>query len=215
MRQNNSFRLVISIIGLAFLLLSFPSFAVEFSTAELERLQSGKTVRRPLSQSRQNGFYGGTGWAIVDAPADVVFAAIQDWDAYPSVFPRTVSAKELARDKNRSLVRLEMGYKFLSVEYHLNVKRSPENNTVSFTLVPSRAHDIDSVHGYWRLFPQKDGRTLIAYGVALKIPSGIVAFLGKRLEKELEDDLIGLPRYIKRWVEKPSGNRYRQMTAQK
>ena len=214
MRHNNKFGIIIPTIGLALLLFSFPSFAVEFSTAEIDRLQSGKTVRQPLSKSRQNGFYGGTGWAIVDAPADVVFAAIQDWDAYPDVFPRTVSAEELSRDKNRSLVRMELGYKFLSVEYHLNVKPDPEKNTVSFSLVPNRPHDIESVHGYWRLFPQKDGRTLVAYGVAVKVPSGIVTFLGKRLEKELEDSLIGLPRYIKRWVEEPSGNRYRRLTAQ-
>jgi ribosome-associated toxin RatA of RatAB toxin-antitoxin module len=197
------------------MLISFPSFAVEFSTAEIDRLQSGKTVRQPLAKSRQNGFYGGTGWAIVDAPANVVFAAIQDWDVYPDVFPRTVSAEELSRDKNRSLVRMKMGYKFLNIEYHLTVKPSREKNTVSFSLVPNRPHDIESAHGYWRLFPQKDGRTLVAYGIAVKIPAGIVTFLGKRLEKELEDSLIGLPRYIKRWVERPSGNRYRQMTAQK
>jgi hypothetical protein len=49
----------------------------------------------------------------------------------------------------------------------------------------------------------------------VKLPSGIVTFLGKRLEKELEDSIIGLPRYIKRWVEKPTGNRYRKMTARK
>jgi ribosome-associated toxin RatA of RatAB toxin-antitoxin module len=215
MRHDNKFKLVISTVGLAFLLVSGPSFAVDFSTVEIERLQSGKTVRQPLSKSRQNGFYGGTGWAVVDAPADVVFAAIQDWDAYPEVFPRTVSAKELSRENDRSLVRMEMGYKFLSIEYHLNVKPNREQNTISFSLVPSRPHDIESVHGYWRLFPQKDGRTLVAYGIAVKLPAGIVTFLGNRLERELEDGIIGLPRYIKRWVEKPTGNRYRKMTARK
>ena len=215
MRHSNKFRIIIPTIGLAFVLISSPSLAVEFSEAELERLQSGRTVRQPLAKSRQNGFYGGTGWAIVDAPAHVIFAAIQDWDAYPKVFPRTVSAKELSRDKNRSLVRMELGYKFLSVEYHLDVKPIPEKNTVSFSLVPNRPHDIESVRGFWRLFPQKDGRTLVAYGVAVQVPAGIVTFLGNRLEKELEDGLIGLPRYIKKWVEKPTGNRYRKMTARK
>ncbi|MCP4197664.1 MAG: hypothetical protein GY762_10995 [Proteobacteria bacterium] len=215
MGHNNKFKFVTAIVGLAFLLISGPSSAVDFSTAEIKRLQSGKTVRQPLSKSRQNGFYGGTGWAIVDAPADVVLAAIQDWDAYPDVFPRMVSAKELSYKNDRSLVRMEMGYKFLSVEYHLTVKPNRDQNTVSFSLVPNRPHDIESVHGYWRLFPQKDGRTLVAYGIAVKLPSGIVTFLGKRLEKELEDSLIGLPRYIKRWVERPTGNRYRKMTARK
>jgi hypothetical protein len=55
----------------------------------------------------------------------------------------------------------------------------------------------------------------VAYGIAVKLPAGIVTFLGNRLERELEDGIIGLPRYIKRWVEKPTGNRYRKMTARK
>ncbi|MCP4599696.1 MAG: hypothetical protein GY847_04015 [Proteobacteria bacterium] len=203
------------IVALMVISIQSDSFAIDFSKNDLERLEIGKTVKKPLAKSGQGGFFGGTGWALVDAPADIVWAALQDWDAYPDVFPRTVSTKELYRTKEHSLVHMELGYKILSVEYYLNVVRDPDKKMVSFTLVHNRPHDIEETRGYWRLFPQKDGRTLIAYAIAVQVPRGIVVFLGKSMEEEMEGDLIGLPKYIKRWVESPSGNRYRQMTAKK
>ncbi len=200
---------------IAFTVVSFPgrSSAIDFTHKELERLQAGKTVNKPLAKSGKGGFFGGTGWAIVDAPVDVVWAAIQDWGAYPDVFPRTMAVKELRKRGKQSLVHMELGYKILRVKYDVNIVRDADKKMLSFNLVHDRPHDLEETRGYWRLFPQKDGRTLVAYAVAVQVPAGIVAFLGSKLEKKLTRYLIQLPKFVKRWVESPSGNRYRTMTA--
>ena len=187
--------------------------AIDFTGSEIARLQSGRTVRKPLANSRQDGFFGGTGWALIDAPADVVWAALQDWEAYDDVFPQTVGATELSSKDNRSVVLMELGYRIFSVKYELDVSRDNKNRTMSFGLAENRPHDIESARGYWRVFPQKDGRTLLEYAISVQLPAGLANLLSKRLQKELEDSLVGLPRYVKKWVEGPSGNRYRQMTA--
>ncbi|MDJ0764626.1 MAG: SRPBCC family protein [Myxococcota bacterium] len=207
--------LIASTMTLILLIAAGDVYGFSFTTEEIARLQAGKTVKKPLSNSRKNGFYAGTGWAIIDAPAPVIWKALSDWNAYPRIFPRTVKAEELARKGDRALIRMELGYKILSIGYCLDVVSDTSDKKVAFNLVPDRPHDIEKTSGYWRLFPQKDGRTLVGYGIAVQVPAGIVAFLGDRLEKDLEGALIGLPKYLKRWIEGPEGNRYRTMTAKK
>jgi len=194
----------------ALLLVVGSAHGVEFTKSELARLDSGKSVTKPLPTSRQNGFYGGTGWAIVDAPVEVVWEAIQDWESYPAIFPHTVAVRELSRKNDRLLVRLALGHRLVTCIYHVDVTRDPRKRMLSFRLVPSLPHDIEETRGYWRLFPQQDGRTLVAYVVAAKVPMGLINLMGAELERKLEWGILNLPINLKRWVEGPNGDRYRR-----
>jgi ribosome-associated toxin RatA of RatAB toxin-antitoxin module len=206
---------VISLVAvwLAVLLTPGPSAAVQFSKAEKGRLKQGKVVHKPLSNSKRGGFYGGTGWIVVDAPPEVVWAAIVDWDSYHKVFPNTVSAEELSRKGDKSLLKMELGHKLVSVTYHCQIVRDEKNKILSFKLVENLPHDIEAARGYWRLFPQEDGRTLVAYVVAVRIPMGLVNLLGTALESQLEGGLLNVPKHLKKWIESPAGSRYREMVA--
>ena len=144
--------------------------ALEFTSSELSALSAGKLVCKPLSTSRQNGFYGGTGFALVDATPEVIWRFLEDWRAYPDAFPRTVEVKEVSQKERSSLVRMRLGYKLLSVKYFLSVDRDWNQKTITFNLAKSRPHDIHATRGYWRLLPQPDGRTLVAYGIAVQLP---------------------------------------------
>lgn len=199
----------------AFMSLSAVVLAVDFSSRDLERLAAGKTVKKPLEKSCTGGFYGGTGWALIDAPADVIWKAISDWDSYPQFFPRTVATEQIVRNDSNSTIRMTIGYNLVNFEYRLNVVSDKAKNMVSFALSPHRSNDIKDTRGYWRLFPQEDGRTLVAYGVALQMPSDLISLLGAKMEKKFERNLIGLPGYLKKWVEGPAGDRYRHLTAMK
>ena len=66
MKTRKSFK-IIGFFVLISLLVPGLASAVEFSQDELDRLQAGKIVRKMHSKSRQGGFYGGTGFIIVDA----------------------------------------------------------------------------------------------------------------------------------------------------
>ncbi len=183
---------------------SQPAQALDFTKEEVQRLAKGDLIRKPLPQSRTNGFYGGAGFTIINASAEEVWKALSDYSAYPEIFPRTVEAKELSRKAESSLVRMVIGYKILSIQYQMSIHRDWDKRTITFNLVENKPHDIEATRGYWKLFPQADGRTLIAYAVAVQIPPGIVTFLGDSVERSLENGLIGLPKYLKKWMEKSS-----------
>lgn len=199
--------------ALALLLAPDPAASVQFNQAEKGRLKQGKVVHKPLSNSRQGGFYGGTGWIVVDAPPDVVWAAIADWDSYHKIFPNTVSAEEISRKGDRSLLKMKLGHKLISVIYHCEIIKDTQRKILSFKLVENLPHDITAARGYWRLFPQEDGRTLVAYVVAVRVPMGLVNLLGDELESQLEGGLLNVPKHLKAWIESPAGSRYREMVA--
>jgi ribosome-associated toxin RatA of RatAB toxin-antitoxin module len=201
--------------ALALVLASGTASAVEFNEKEKARLAAGKTVKKPMAKAGKNGVYGGSAYTLIDAPADLIWAAIEDWDSYKKIYPKTVSVKEVSRKGNKSLVRMEQGHKLISVAYHVEVQKDPAKKMIKFKLVKNKPHDIEETKGYWRLFPQSDGRTLVAYVVAVRVPGGLVNLLGQSLSDKLARALLGVPGDLKKWVEGPAGNRYRVMTAKK
>jgi hypothetical protein len=110
---------------------------------------------------------------------------------------------------------MEMGHALIRAEYYMTVERDREKMMLSFRLVKNRPHDIDDTRGYWRLFPQADGKTLVAYVVATQIPMGIINLLSPDLIAKIERNLLGVPNDLKAWVEGPQGNRYRTAVATK
>lgn len=189
--------------------------AVSFSKREKALLAAGKAVRKPMEKSGVDGFYGGSGFTVINAPSDVVWEAIRDWNSYSKVFPNTVDVQEVSRKNGKSLVRMELGHKLLSVSYHVEVDTNRDENKISFHLVKSRPHDIEEAKGYWKLFPQEGGTTLVAYVVAVQVPMGVVNLLGDNMSSKLSRGLLNLPRNLRKWVESPKGNKYRTLTARK
>jgi ribosome-associated toxin RatA of RatAB toxin-antitoxin module len=133
---------------------------------------------------------------------EAVWKALGNWSEYPKIFPKTVDTKEVSRKEDKSLIKILLGYKILSIKYHITLTRDWNAKTITFDLAENLPHDIDAARGYWRLIPQKDGRTLVAYAVSVRVPAGIVTFLGEEAEKSLERNLIGLPKFLKKYVEK-------------
>jgi hypothetical protein len=189
--------------------------AVELSDGERSALASGKTVKKPLPNSGRDGFFGGSGYALIDAPVDEVWAAIADWGSYNKMFPKTVAVREVARRGDTSLIYMEQGHQLLSVVYHVEVARDPAKKMLSFDLVMDKPHDIDDTRGYWRLFPQADGKTLVAYVVAVRVPMGVVNLLGDSMCRRFAKALLEVPGSLKEWMEGPNGNRYRTLSARR
>jgi ribosome-associated toxin RatA of RatAB toxin-antitoxin module len=174
---------------------------ISFNETELAALKAGETVRQELSSSRKGGFYGGTGWALVEAPADEIWQVLVDWETYPSVFSYTEEMTELSRKGPRSLIRMRLGHPIISVLYHLEMRQNKERKTLKFKMVKNHPHDLDEIRGYWRLFPQSGDRTLVAYVVAFKVPMGIVNLVGEDFENEAMSGILGAPGFLKHWVE--------------
>ena len=106
-------------------------------------------------------------------------------------------------------MRFKLGHPLVSLTYHVEMESNTEKKILSFRLVKDMPNDVNSIRGYWRLFPQKDGRTLLAYVVAVKVPMGLVNLAGPELERRSVLSLLRIPGDIKIWVEGPNGKKYR------
>jgi hypothetical protein len=63
------------------------------------------------------------------------------------------------------------------------------------------------VVGFWRLFPQNDGRTVVAYGVTARVNLGALGLI-ERVGHEIQKRLVGMPAYLRRWLAGPGRDRY-------
>jgi len=208
--MNATIKTVIALVlGVAVFAAAGPTQAIDFTDKQLAKLKAGKSVKKPLRGSGSNGVYGGSGFALIDAPPEVVWNAIQDWGSYKRVFPKTCDVREVSRKGGRSLVRMELGTKLINVSYFVEVKTDKSKWQISYKLVGSKPHDIDEVQGYWRLFPQANGQTLVAYVTAVKVPMGVVNLIPEPLEKKINRNLLASPQYLRTWIHGAGGTRYR------
>jgi len=209
MRTDFKLPLVLVALALAVFVQATPAAAVEFTDRQLERLKAGKTVKKPLSTVGEGGVYGGSGFALVDAPPEVVWQAILDWESYHTVFPRTRETREVSQRGDRSLVRVVMGYALVNIEFFVKIRTDKSKWQMDFELAENRPHDIEAARGYWRLFPQPGGQTLVAYVTAVKVPMGVVNLIPESLEKKINRNLLACPKFLREWLEGAGASRYR------
>jgi hypothetical protein len=207
-RSASFFRRAFGAAALVVSLAPLRAQAIDFTPSELAELKAGRTVRQELPSSRKGGFYGGSGFAIVNAPVEVVWKTIQDWDSYTMMFPNTTGATELSRKGGSSLIRMKFGHPVVSVQFHVEMTRDEGKKVLSFRMIPDLPHDVDGVRGYWRLFGQPNDRTLIAYVVAIRAPMGLVNLIGPELGDRAIRALLGVPGYLKLWIEGPGRGKY-------
>lgn len=196
-------------ISLLSLFVTMPAMAVEFSSAEKATLKKGRTVVKLLPSSGKKGFYGGSGYALINAPVDEVWKLLMDWSAYPKMFPNTEVCKAVSKKGNHTLLKMKIGHPVVNVRYHVQTTADPAKKSLHFKLLSEYPHDIDSLTGYWRLFPQTGGRTLAAYVVSVKAPPGIISIAGNDLAERAIKALLKIPGNLKRWLEGPRGKKYR------
>ena len=195
-------------LALAVLSATGPARAIEFNDKQLDKLRAGKSVKKPLAGAGSSGVYGGSGFALVDAPPEVVWKAILDWGSYSRIFPKTLGAREVSTKGGRSLVRMDLGHKLISVSFFLEVRTDRDKWQIDYKLVPGKPHDVEEVRGYWRLFPQSNGQTLVAYVTAVKVPMGLVNLIPEPLEKKINRNLLASPQYLRTWIHGEGGARY-------
>jgi ribosome-associated toxin RatA of RatAB toxin-antitoxin module len=201
--MSNYLKTILPIL-LSFLVFSPKANAVNFTSQEKERLQSGKAVIKLMSSSGQKGFYGGTGYALIDAPVDEVWKVLKDWPAYTKMFPNTEQCIPVSKKGNRTLLKMRIGHPVVNIKYHVQVTENEKRRTLNFDLVKQYPHDIEALKGYWRLFPQGKNRTLAVYVVSLQAPPGLMAIAGEKLANSAIRTLLRIPHDVRKWMSGPN-----------
>jgi len=196
-------RITITVISALFIIFLSPASSLsssEFSPNEVSSLTQGSIVRRPISNGKGSKL-GGTSFILVDAPPEKVWNALFSFNRYPDIFPRTMKTSVVARKPGSVLLDMEQGSSLIGVNYSLSATYDRDKMEIVCRMVRSRPHDLSEVQGFWRLIPQKDGRTLVAYGAVIGINSGLIKYWAGDV---IERGLLNAPRDLKKYIESGS-----------
>jgi ribosome-associated toxin RatA of RatAB toxin-antitoxin module len=114
----------------------------------------------------------------VDQPRDVVFALLDDLDAFPRIFPNVVQVKVLKQEGDTREVYFKVDAVLSEAEYVLrrSSRRGPKRDSITWDLVRG---DPTVVRGSWTLIDgDKPGTTKLLYqsyvDVAAVVPTSMV-----------------------------------------
>lgn len=168
--------------------------------AERRALDGGELVVRP--QRRQRGpreLVGGSSWQVIDAPPEVVYAALLDTKRYPRMLPQVSEAREVARrSRGRRTVLVHHGAGPVDVSYHVNLRAVPGRRELHFSLDRTRPHGLEAAFGFYSVRRYRGGRSLLAYGIMVDLGPGLVRAL---VRDTVHEWMLKTPWTIKRFVE--------------
>ncbi|KAL3822554.1 hypothetical protein ACHAXA_007665 [Cyclostephanos tholiformis] len=159
-------------------------------------LKSGK----PYQTQVMNGD-SGRGLVVqdVDAPTDVVWGRILDYDNYANMVPKTVESKNYRIIEHRPTrandylereiyTRMKVGFPMLKLEFFVrHFLYIHHHKSLTWTLDYARESDFDDSCGYWYCIPHPDDpdhRTRLYYSVQVSmfdwVPAFVVDFMSKK-----------------------------------
>lgn len=153
-------------------------------------LQQGKPYQ---TQIKDGSGKGGRGLVVqdVDAPTDVVWDRILDFDKYDKMVPKTYESqtyKSLSKGKMKEIwVRMKVGFPVYKITFYVHHWYEPSKNSMTWTLDYSKKSEIDDSCGYWYVVPHPDDpkhRTRVYYSVEVAmfpwVPKMLTDFMSKQ-----------------------------------
>ena len=192
------------------------SLIKDTTTAGFREDVMSESMRQPvLVDFCRDGFYAGTGYAVIDAPVEVVRRAIEDWGSYQSVYPKTVEVREVGTQgrpfpgADATRPRDDSPWSIMSTSRR--TKAGWCSPSTSCGPSPTTSRRPGATGGSSRR--RTAARSPAAYVVASRVPMGVVNLLSASMADKIERNLLDTPGNLKKWVEGPQGNRYRDAVA--
>ena len=161
-------------------------------------LRSGKPYQ---TQVQTSDGAGGRGLVVqdVDAPTNIVWERILDYDNYASMVPKTAESKNYKivphkpTKANNFLekeiyTRMKVGFPMLKLEFFVrHFLYLQHHNSLTWTLDYSKESDFDDSMGYWYIVPHPDDpeeKTRLFYSVGVSmfdwVPKFVVDFMSSK-----------------------------------
>jgi len=188
----------------------------------LEVLASGKPYQTQIASAT-----GGRGLVVqdVDAPTDVVWGRILDYDNYTKMVPKTVESKnyqvvDVKPTKSDPLsqiiyTRMKVGFPVLKLEFFIKHLYYPELHSLTWTLDYTKKSDFNDSCGFWYVVPHPEDefRTRLFYSVEVSmfdwVPKFVVDFMST---KALTDATAWVKKYSALEFEKQGGKEAKSAT---
>jgi len=191
---------------------------VKLNKSAISQLRAGK----PYKTQIQDGS-AGRGLVVqdVEAPVDIVWERILDFNRYNEMVPKTVESaiyktENLGRGgKKRIWVRMKVGFPMLKLQFYINHLYDPANHSLTWTLDYNYKSDLDDSCGYWYVVPHPDDpaqKTRVFYSVEVSMFSWVPQFVVDFMSKQALTDATGwVKKYSeqeaqKKWVPKQHGD---------
>lgn len=177
------------------------------SDKEWATLRSNKVVVRGEMYATPDGKRAGKGVAfvIIDKAPEAAWAVLTDYQKMPEFMPRLHKVTIKQKTPERMKVLQELKIMFKTVEYTLDLQFNHEKKRMDWTLDKSVENDIKDTFGSWDFIPFENGKTLVAYTIAVNTGVAIPQFLEDYLtKKDLPEVLLSMKRRVE------SGGKYRR-----
>jgi len=160
---------------------------------------------------------GGSGRGLVvqdiDAPTDIVWGRILDYDNYVKMVPKTVESKNYdfvnvkptKKDPLSQIIytRMKVGFPVLKLEFFIKHLYYPSLNSLTWTLDYTKSSDFNDSCGYWYVIPHPDSddKTRVYYSVEVSMFDWVPKFVVEFMSTKALTDATG-------WVKKYSELEY-------
>lgn len=147
----------------------------------------------------------------VQAPTDVVWGRILDFDSYHEMVPQTFESERtktetLSNGQERIWVKLKAGHPLLKLEINTYHLYDPAENTMTWTLDYNQKSDLDDSTGYWYVVPHPENplHSRVHYSTDVSISPWIRRFAGDSINKKALGDAVA-------WVKKHSELKHKEL----
>lgn len=153
---------------------------------------------KPYQTQIQSGA-GGRGLVVqdVNAPKDIVWGRILDYDSYSKMVPKTIESKNYKVENKKPskknplsqiiYTRMKVGFPVLKLEFFIKHLYYPEMNSLTWTLDYSKKSDFNDSCGFWFVIPHPDdphNKTRLFYSVEVSmfdwVPKFVVDFMSTK-----------------------------------
>jgi hypothetical protein len=143
---------------------------VGLSRDQLDRLQRREIVlldHLPPGGTGQPA-HGGTGVALIQAPAEAVWRLLVDYPAHRGLYPHVVDAEVVEADSRHAVVRYVVGVGPFSFGFHVSNYPDSSRHRLEWRLAADRSNALfrDS-WGYWQIDPRGQA-SFLTYAMAAR-----------------------------------------------
>jgi hypothetical protein len=162
---------------------------VKLDESALKRLSAGKAYSTKIESAA--GFRG-ISVQDVEAPTDVVWGQILDFNTYNQKAPSTSESEiykteSLGDGQKRIWARIKVGIPGLRLQYHVNHLYEPKKDSLTWTLDYSKKSDFDDSAGHWYVIkhPDRPDHTRLFYSLEVRVFSWTPQFAVNLMSKKI------------------------------
>ncbi len=177
------------IAAVALTLVAFAAFAAadetiptdppSFTADESAKLDAGDPVMREERFNDAKGQRAGKAIAYirVNAEPTKIWDVILDFDRYAEFYPNLSESALTSHSGNEYQARFLLNVLgLLKLRYHVIHTYMPERNAMTWKMDQTKKNDFQETTGFWKVWPESGGRSLVCYSVYIEAGRGVPKF---------------------------------------